>query len=60
MTRLKILRTKRKKNAGDIREISFLKKNREDLINRISNLSSLRLKKIGRIEEINAELRKLY
>jgi len=48
------------RNELDVKEELFLKKTRDDIIDRISNLSKLRLVKVARVDKINEELKRLY
>jgi chromosome segregation ATPase len=48
------------KNAQCLKDVFFLKHSREDLSERISNLYSLKSRKVNHIDEINKELKQLY
>jgi len=54
------LESKSLKSELDMKGELFLKKIRNDLIERISNLSALRLVKVARIDKINKELKRVY
>ena len=54
------LESKFLKSELDMKGELFLKKIRNDLIERISNLSALRLVKVARIDKINKELKRVY